>query len=139
MISARHRARELALQAIYQWQFTLDPVQVIEAQFSDKIKPKSHIDKEYFINLLRGVIEFKDIIDKYMLEFSDRSLEELNPVELAVLRLGIYELAYRLDVPYKVIINESLELAKTFGSAEGFKYVNGILDKLAHKLRSAEF
>lgn len=136
--SARRKARELALQAIYQWQFTADSAPDIEVQFSDSTSA-NNIDQAYFRELLRGVIEHKDILDENMGIFLDRPLKDLNPVELAVLRLAIYELAYRLDVPYKVAINEALELTKKFGSIEGFKYVNGILDKVARRLRKAEF
>jgi transcription antitermination protein NusB len=136
-ITPRHRAREIALQAIYQWQFTDDPSTKLELQFSQDINPKK-VDIAYFIKLLKGVIKESSTLDETMLPILDRKLSDLNPVELAVLRLAIYELIYNLDVPCKVVINEALELAKTFGSIEGFKYVNGILDKVARKLREQE-
>ena len=136
--SARHKTRELALQAIYQWQFTGDPTSAIEVQFSKKIL-RIKIDKEYFTRLFKGTIAEVKTLDEYMRPILDRSIKELNPVELAILRIAIYELAYCTEIPYKVIINEALELAKTFGATEGFKYVNGILDKIAQKIRATEF
>lgn len=135
--SNRRKARSLALQAIYQWQFTSDPVSAIEAHFIPEINPKK-TDQEYFRDLLRGVIANATAIDEKVSPFLDRKISELNPVELAVLRLAIYELLYRLDVPYKVVINEALELTKIYGSVEGHKYVNGVLDKAAQQFRKAE-
>lgn len=136
--SARHRSRELALQAIYQWQFTQDSISTLKTQFFEKSQ-HNKIDTDYFVKLLMGVITQVETLDEYMSPLLDRSLKELNPVELAVLRLGIYELVNCLEVPYKVVINEALELTKTFGSEEGFKYINGILDKVARKTRILEF
>lgn len=133
----RHRARKLAVQAIYQWQMTNDAIDYIAVQFLAEANPKK-IDLEYFSELVRGVAKCSAELDGHMLPFLDRAVSALDIVELAVLRLALYELAHRLDVPYKVIINEALELTKTFGSVEGFKYVNGILDKTLRTLPQRE-
>lgn len=134
---ARRKARSLALQAIYQWQLTADSSSEIKLQFLDKLNSKK-IDAEYFNYLLDGVIKNIAAIGAEISPFLDRKIDELDMVELAILRLATYELMERLDVPYKVVINEALELAKDFGSIEGYKYVNGILDKAARKLRLQE-
>jgi N utilization substance protein B len=134
---ARHKARQLALQAIYQWQLSRDPIDFIEAQFLATANPKK-IDLEYFSELLREVTKQAIELDSVMLPFLDRKIAELDQVELAVLRLAIFEMKNRIDIPYKVVIDEALKLTKIFGSVEGFKYVNGILDKVAHTLRKEE-
>ncbi len=128
---ARHKARALVLQAIFQWQFAANSISDIEAQYLAELNPKK-ADAEYFSDLLRGTIKNVEAIDAVITPFLDRKIKELNQVECAMLRLAVYELMYRLDVPYKVIINEALELTKKFGSIEGYKYVNGVLDKIAH-------
>lgn len=128
----RRKARRLALQAIYQWQH--NPSENIESQFRKECNPKK-VDVEYFSELVNGVTNNADNLDEQMLPFLDRSIKEINPVELAILRIAIYELIYRSDVPYKVIINEALEAAKVFGAEQGFKYINGILDKVVKKTR----
>jgi N utilization substance protein B len=134
---ARHKARFLALQAIYQWQVTDDDIKSIKVQFLDKANSKK-VDRDYFDDLLKGVVTNVAVIDETIAPFLDRKIGDLDLVELAVMRLATYELMKRSDVPYKVVINEALELAKDFGSVEGFKYVNGVLDKAAHLLRSEE-
>jgi len=98
----------------------------------------SKVDLEYFHDILHGVPREKAELDAKIEKLLDRRLDELTPVELAILRLGAYEMVHRLDVPYKVVINESVELAKTFGATDGHKYVNGILDKLAQRDRMVE-
>src|SRR3972149_7770176 len=132
---ARHKARSLALQAIYQWQLVADDVVNIKMQFVDKINSKK-VDAEYFNDLLDGVIKNVGAIDEVITPLLDRKITDLDAVELAVLRLATYELMLRLDVPYKVVINEALELTKNFGSIEGYKYINGVLDKVARQLRT---
>ena len=134
---ARHKARFLALQAIYQWQVTSDSIADIRVQFLDKTSSKK-VDADYFNDLLKGVSENVADIDQTIIPFLDRKIEDLDMVELAVMRLATYELMKRLDVPYKVVINEALELTKNFGSIEGFKYVNGVLDRVARLLRDRE-
>lgn len=134
---ARHNARRYALQAMYQWQIAGTAVSDIEAEFL-----KYHINKkydlDYFKELIHGVPKYQTEIDQEMKLFLGRSLQDIDPVELAVLRLAIYELIKRPDVPYRVIINEALELTKKFGSVEGHKFVNGILDRVAKKTRVTE-
>ena len=134
----RHQARELAVQGIYQWQMTGASTDDIVAHFREEEKILASLDAKYFEACLAGVIQSIEDIDKCLAEHVDRKLSELNPVELAVLRLGTYELMFCLEVPYKVIINEALELAKTFGSTEGHKYVDGVLDNLARDVRRQE-
>jgi len=132
---ARRKARSLALQAIYQWQLVADDVVNIKMQFVDKINSKK-VDAEYFNDLLDGVIKNVGAIDEVITPLLDRKITDLDAVELAVLRLATYELMLRLDVPYKVVINEALELTKNFGSIEGYKYINGVLDKVSRQLRT---
>ncbi len=133
----RHKAREYALQAIYQWQYTQDPPTEIELQFHEDYD-FSKVDTEYFSELVHKIPQQLTEIDAVIDQGLDRPFHELNPVELAVLRIAVYELMFRHDVPYKVIINEALQITKTFGSQDGFKYVNGVLDTLAKNLRSLE-
>jgi N utilization substance protein B len=135
--SARRNARQYALQAMYQWQLSSAPISDIELEFLvHHIKQKTDLD--YFKELIHGIPKDCEIIDHHMMPFLSRPISELDPIELAILRLGIYELAHRLDVPYRVVINEALELAKKFGSIEGYKFVNGILDQAARALRMDE-
>lgn len=134
---ARHNARRYALQAMYQWQLANTCIDDIENEFL-----RYHIDKKldlvYFKELIHGIPKHKHEIDQEMTLFLGRPLHEIDPVELAILRLAIYELIKRPDVPYRVIINEALELAKKFGSIEGYKFVNGVLDRVAKKNRVTE-
>ena len=134
---ARRKARRYAMQAMYQWQMTGGNVADIELQFLTDYETKQ-LDIKYFQQLLHGIPASIAKLDEQLLEFIDRPINELTPIEHAILRVGCYELQNCQDVPYKVIINEALELAKEFGTVEGFKYVNGILDKIARKIRAAE-
>ena len=136
--SPRHRARELALQGIYQWRVTAGDAAQIEKQIHAE-KNIGRYDKELFSRLLRGALGGHADIEALIAPHLDRPLDELSPVEFAVLLLGTFELSQNLEVPYKVVINEAVELAKTFGGTDGHKYVNGVLDKLAPQLRAAEF
>lgn len=135
--SARRNARRYALQALYQWQLTRHPMVDVENEFINY-----HIDKQidlpYFKELIHGVQGQHEAIDCEIKPFIGRAFSEIDPIELSVLRLSIYELLHRPDVPYRVIINEALELTKKFGSVEGFKFVNGVLDRIAKKLRATE-
>ncbi len=132
--SNRRKARSLALQALYQWQLTADHPEDIGKQFATKLNPKK-VDGDYFYDLLNGVINNVYTLDHNIAPLLDRKISALDLVELAILRLASYELIFRIDVPYKVIINESLELAKDFGSITGYKYINGVLDNLAKDVR----
>lgn len=135
--SARRKARSLALQALYGWHVADLPLSDIEAQYRTD-NDFAKVDGAYFHELLTGVGKHLTELDESLATVLDRPVKELDPIELATLRIGVYELMHRIDVPYKVVINEGIELAKTFGATDGHKYVNGILDKLAPRLRSAE-
>ncbi|OOZ38820.1 N utilization substance protein B [Solemya pervernicosa gill symbiont] len=134
---ARARARRIAVQALYQWHMTGQNIAAIESQFIVE-QDFSRVDKEYFSDLLHGVPTTLDQIDEKLAPALHRGIEEVDPVERAILRLGTYELLKRIDIPYKVVINESVELAKTFGADQGHKFINGVLDKVAKTLRAAE-
>lgn len=133
----RRAARSFALQALYQWQLAGQPVNEIDAQFRVD-NDMSGTDVQLFSEILRGVTAHKSELDEQYAPFLDRALSDLDPVELTVLRIGAYELVHRIEVPYRVAINESVELAKTFGATESHRYVNGVLDKLAQRVRMAE-
>ena len=133
----RRRARALAMQGLYQRHFSKTPISDIEAEFmidNDMTK----VDMMYFRDLLRGVHREVAEIDRLLEPYLDRPLKEVDPVELAIVRLGVYELKYRVDVPYRVVINEGIEMAKRFGGTEGHKFVNSVLDKLSRRLRLTE-
>ncbi len=135
--AARRKARSLAVQALYSWQIAGQPLHEIEAQFRTD-NDFSEVDGAYFHEILHGVPRQKSELDSTFEPCLDRPLAEIDPVELAILRLSTYELRNRIDVPYKVVINEGIELAKTFGATAGHKFVIGVLDKLAPRLRAAE-
>lgn len=135
--SMRKKARRYAVQAIYQWHLSGNAIKEIELQFLESINAKK-VDIAYFQDILVNTLTGMDEIDETITPILDRKFSEINPVELAILRLACYELKSRIDVPYKVVINEALELTKTFGASEGHKFVNGILDKLAKQIRTTE-
>ncbi|TGG90375.1 transcription antitermination factor NusB [Natronospirillum operosum] len=135
--AARRKARHMAMQALYQWHISKASANEIEAQFMvDQNMEK--VDKSYFHELLHQVTGRTGELDELLGTVLDRKVSELTPVEMAILRLGAYELQHRIDVPYRVVINEGVELAKSFGATEGHRYVNGVLDKLSRTLRQAE-
>ncbi|MFA7097466.1 MAG: transcription antitermination factor NusB [Gammaproteobacteria bacterium] len=133
----RSRARWFAVQALYQWQLSGQNLHEIEQQFLDGHEI-GKCDVEYFSELLHQVPAHLDEVDARLRPFLDRPVEEVDPVERAILRIGAYEFGFRPDVPYRVVINEAVELAKTFGAEQGHKYVNGVLDKVAKELRAVE-
>jgi N utilization substance protein B len=133
----RARARRYAMQALYQWDLSGTDLPLIREQFL-VAEDFSRADKSYFIELLSKAPKNIDIIDENISEYIDRPFEQLDPVERAILRLATYELLYRLDIPYRVSINEAVQLTKKFGAEQGYSYVNGVLDKVAQKLRAAE-
>ncbi|WP_372610198.1 transcription antitermination factor NusB [Halomonas sp.] len=147
---SRRAARELTVQGLYQWQMTGKPIAEVEAQFRSQVADDDLEDHEnwlkvmeiadlaLFHELLHSVVRDKAELDASLSPLLDRPLTELDPIELAILRLGAYELSRRFEVPYRAVINEGVELAKSFGATDGHKYVNSILDKLAGKLRGAE-
>ncbi len=136
-INPKHKARALALQALYQWDMTRQSAQEILTQFMTE-QDLSGANQKYFTQLVEGVFTHLDQIDDVISPKLDRDRSELNPVELAVLRVATYELLHCLNVPYKVVINEAIELTKEFGANQGHKYVNGVLDALAAESRSIE-
>lgn len=133
----RRAARSFALQALYQWQMSGNAVNDIELQFRMD-NDMSGTDLTLFSELLHGVPANAADLDKAYEPFLDRALDDLDPIERSVLRIGSFELIHRIVVPYKVVINESVDLAKIFGATESHKYVNGILDKLAARVRMTE-
>lgn len=137
MSEARTNARKTAVQALYQWQMTGQNLSEIERQFLEEERLKN-AQKSYFTELFYGVPKNLAAIDEALEQFVDRPVEKIDPVERAILRIGVYELLHRLDMPYKVILNEGINLAKCFGADGSHKYVNGILDKVAQQKRALE-
>lgn len=134
--SARRKARRLAIQAVYSWQLSQNSISDIEAEFLTE-NDTSKVDIEYFQDLLRGVATQANSLDEALSPYTDRPFAELDHIERAVLRVAAYELKFRLDVPYKVVMNEAIELAKAFGADESHRFVNGVLDKAVDRLRTA--
>lgn len=134
---ARRRSRRALLQAVYQWQMTGADTSAIERDLVEDGALKK-ADREFFKALLRGVAFGTTELDAVLAPVLDRKVEELDKVELALLRLGAYELKHRIDVPFRVVIDEYVELAKVYGAEESFKYINGVLDRLAQELRALE-
>lgn len=137
MSEARTNARKTAVQALYQWQMTGQNLSEIERQFLEDERLKN-AQKSYFTELFYGIPKNLGDIDQVLSEFVDRPVEKIDPVERAILRIGVYELLHRLDMPYKVILNEGINLAKCFGADGSHKYINGILDKVAQQKRALE-
>jgi len=133
----RRRARRLALQALFQWKMAGTDVSTLEKQFQEDTAHKK-VDEEYFSVLVRGVIFGVEGLDALFEPLLDRKLKELGAVELSVLRMVAFEMRDRLDVPYKTVINEGVELARSFGAEDSFKYINGVADKLSKNLRALE-
>jgi N utilization substance protein B len=134
---ARSLSRRLALQALYQWQLTGQTFSELRNQFAtDEGYPE--VDPEYFEQLLQGVIERAGELDAALGEWLDRPVERLDPVEHAVLLIGLEELREHPEVPYRVVLNEGVELAKKFGATEGHKFINAVLDRAARSLRAPE-
>ncbi|HSD96646.1 MAG TPA: transcription antitermination factor NusB [Sulfuricaulis sp.] len=134
---SRHKARRAAVQALYQWHLTQQPPGDIEDHFILDHEMNG-IDVEYFHHLVREIPRHIHELDDHISPHLDRKLNDVDPVELACLRIGTYEFEFHPEIPYKVILNESVELAKTFGAEHGHKYVNAILDKVAAGLRANE-
>ncbi len=137
MSLAKTKARECAVQALYQWQVSGESLARIERNFLEEERLKG-AQKKYFSEIFHGVPKQLNIIDQALAEFVDRAVEKIDPVERAILRIGVYELINRLDTPYRVIINEGVNLAKCFGADGSHKYVNSILDKVSKKQRPME-
>ena len=137
VVSPRRRARELALQGLYQWQVGGSDEAAIEAHLADS-EGFAKADRKFFVALLRGVLAQHESLAGQLQDCLDRPFAELSPVEACVLLAGAFELANYPQTPYRVIINESIELAKAYGGTDGHKYVNGVLDKMAVRLRRPE-
>ncbi|MEM7377416.1 MAG: transcription antitermination factor NusB [Pseudomonadota bacterium] len=137
-VAGRRAARRLAIQALYQWEMTGDGVVDIVAQCAAREPGRIPVDQAYFEALVRGVAGSINTLDAEYERCLDRPVDQLDPIERAVLRAGTWEFLNRMDIPYRVVINESVELAKVFGAEDGHKYINGVLDKLAKHLRAAE-
>lgn len=135
--SPRHRAREFALQGLYQFSLTGNPVAAIEHHLAE-VSGFDKADREVFAGRLRGTIDNAEALDAEIGQLIDRQVSELSPVEHAVLLLAGQELAHHPEVPYRVVINEAIELAKDYGGTDGHRYVNGVLDRLAARLRPEE-
>lgn len=133
----RRQARELALQGLYQWCVAGGSANAIEAQLREA-EEFSKTDEEYFSDLLHGVLANASKLENEIQPYLDRPFNELSPVEISILLLGTYELERHPEIPYRAVINEAVELAKAYGGTHGHKYVNGVLDKLAAKLRAVE-
>jgi N utilization substance protein B len=134
---ARSRARRRAMQAVYAWQLSGSEVGNVIEQFAHE-QAKEVADLEYFEDLVRGVDKHQDDLDEALAPFLDRDIEQVDPIERAVLRLAAYELRMRPDVPYRVVINEAIETVKRFGAEYGHTYVNGVLDHAAAAWRATE-
>ncbi len=134
----RRRARRRALQAVYAWQLSGRPMAEIIEQF-DEERDRELADQEYFEDLLRGIDKNLKDIDACLLEVVDRPVEQIDQIERGVLRLAGYELLKRIDVPYRVVIDEAIALVRHFGSDQGHNYINGVLDALAKSARQVEY
>ena len=135
--SARRRAREFVLQGLYQWRVGGADEAAIEA-YAPEMEGFAKADREFFVGTLRGVIKQHAALIETISAHIDRSFDDLSPIESCVLMMGSYEMQNHPDTPYRVIINEAIELTKAFGGTDGHKYVNGVLDKVAGQLRPTE-
>jgi len=133
----RSNARKKAMQALYEWHMSGNDLAEIETQFHEE-QNMEKVDVEYFSALLHGVPAEVNSLDELIAKYSDRKDSELDPIEQSILRLSSYEIKNRIDIPYKIIISESLTLAKLFGSDKSHAFVNSVLDKLAKELRKVE-
>ncbi|MDY6979688.1 MAG: transcription antitermination factor NusB [Pseudomonadota bacterium] len=133
----RSRARRLAMQSLYEWQLSGNTIDKIISQYAvdEQIR---NVDEAYFRELSNGVAGHSDELDQSITAYITRPYDEIDPVEKAVLRLGAFELKFRPEIPYRVIINEAVELAKTFGAEASHKFINSVMDKLAAELRGIE-
>jgi transcription antitermination protein NusB len=134
---ARSIARKLAMQALYQWQLTKQPADEIQRQFLES-EDSAGADREHFTELLTQCIARHEELAAALTPFVDRPLEQLDPVESAILLIGLFELQHRIDVPYRVVINEAVDLCKRFGATDAHKYINAVLDRAAREIRKAE-
>ena len=137
-LAARGRARRRALQALYAWQLSGTPISGVIEQFRHE-QDMEVADLEYFEDLVRGVAAHLEELDAGLAPLLDRPVAQVDPIERGVLRLAAYELRHRVDVPYRVVLNEAIEVTKRFGADHGHSYVNGVLDRLAAQWRAPEY
>ena len=135
---ARVRARRTAVQACYQWLINKQPISDVIKEFESDRSELKKADKEYFSDLMEGMTRCSREIDDAITPLLDRPLAEVNTVEHAILMLGMYELLHHPELPWRVIVSEAVDLAKMFGAEKSYKYINGVLDKAAHRIRAAE-
>lgn len=135
---ARIRARRSAVQALYQWNMSKVPIQDVINEFVDERSELKKADTDYFKEILRGTAKESESLNAQLLPLLDRSLEDLDPVEKAILHIGLYELIFHPELPCKVVLNEAVDLAKMFGAEQSHKYINGVLDKASQNIRIAE-
>ncbi len=133
----RRIAREFVLQGLYQWRVAGGSASAIEQQLRESETFK-HVDEKHFSQVLKGVLDDVESLDQHIQQGLDRPSNQLSPVEYAILLLSTFELIHHAEIPYRAIINEAIELARTYGGSDGYKYVNGVLDKLAIRLRAVE-
>jgi N utilization substance protein B len=136
--SARRRAREFVLQGLYQWRVGGNESTTIEAHMPE-MEDFAKADREFFVGAFRGVVAQNEVLAAQVRAHIDRDFSELSPIEACILLIGAYELNHCPETPYRVIINEAIELTKSFGGTDGHKYVNGVLDKVAAVVRPDEF
>ena len=137
-LAARGRARRRALQALYAWQLSGTPISGVIEQFRQE-QDMEVADLEYFEDLVKGVVAHLEELDAGLAPLLDRPVAQVDPIERGVLRLAAYELRHRADVPYRVVLNEAIEVTKRFGADHGHSYVNGVLDRLAAQWRAPEY
>lgn len=137
-LAARSRARRRATQAIYAWQIGGNPMSAVIDEFRHE-QDMEIADLDYFEDLLGGVERHCAELDESLAPFLDREVSQVDPIERAILRMSAYELHHRVDVPYRVVLNEAIEIAKRFGSEHGHTYINGVLDKAAREWRPTEY
>jgi transcription antitermination protein NusB len=135
---ARIRARRSAVQALYQWEMTQATITDVISEFKAVRTELKKADTEYFNDLLQGTTEKVAELRETIAPYLDRNLEQLDPVERAILLVGTYELMFHQEIPWRVIVNEAVDLAKMFGAEDSYKYINGVLDKIARKIRPVE-
>lgn len=137
MNSNKSSARKSAVQALYQWQLTQYPLTEIEKQFVEE-HGIGRAEFSYFQRLLHGVPAHLSEIDGAISEFTSRPVQQIDPVERAILRISTFELMFQPEIPYRVVVNEAINLAKEFGATQSHKFINGLLDRLSKKLRELE-
>jgi len=137
-IKLRKKARQFLLQSLYQWQISAEDPHALKMQLLEEFDP-TIFDVEYFDRVLFGVIQHQAELDQLFIPLLMRPFEQVDNIELAALRLATFELVYCIDIPYRVVINEALNLTKKFGATDSYKFMNQILDQLAKQLRSTEW